>query len=56
MALVRDLDLGSVDSGNHVRLDLAVLVIWGGKLKVSSLLFLFFSWKSKYCVFIINVF
>lgn len=56
MALVRDLDLGSVDSGNHVWLDLAVLVIWGGKLKLSSLLFLFFSWKSKYCVFIINVF
>lgn len=55
-ALVRDLGLGSGDSGNHVWLNLAVLVIWGRKLKLPSLLFLFFSWKSKYCVFIINVF
>lgn len=43
MALVRDLDLGSVDSGNHVWLDLAVLVIWGGKLKLSFAVSFFFS-------------
>lgn len=51
MALVRDLDLGSVDSGNHVWLDLAVLVIWGGKLKLSSLLFLFFQLEKQILCF-----
>lgn len=43
IALVRDLRAGSRDSGNHAWLDLAALVIWGGKLKWSSLVFPFVS-------------
>lgn len=50
-ALVRDLGLGSGDSGNHVWLDLAVLVIWGGKLKLPSLLFLFFQLEKQILCF-----